>query len=360
MLGAGASASFENNGIACPCVRDFFVCAAKLGLFERYTREDMMSGLWRFLRVEFGVRKKDLENIQINIEEVLTLLDQRIEEYEKSRQYRVHGYLQRGKVGFHLLATRFQLIAFISHVLLEITNNKLCPLHKRLADQLDSDDVVITFNYDLLMDEALLSTGNWIPDTGYGISFKSVIEKEKFVKPGTLTKAQTMYFKLHGSLNWLHGENPYNWMSIGVNLPLGQDIFLLRKIKHEVVGGPIDVIGKYEYEEKGIYYDLHSLLIAPRLHKPYGAFSKMFNTLWDKAQRAVEKATEMVVIGYSIPDSDVRCKELIAAAGKGGSKPAITIVDSSAREVEGRLKTILGYGASRVFSGMDEYIVSMR
>ena len=231
-----------------------------------------MSGLWRFLRVEFGVRKAELQDAAINIEDILTLLDKRIEEYENRGQYYVKGSKRREQRGFNLLSTRFQLIAFIGQVLLEITNGRLCPLHKKLADKLTNDDTVITLNYDLLMDTALQSTGKWMPDTGYGIPFKSVIEGGEFVNVNTSAKSQILYLKLHGSLNWLHGENPYNWIRIGFHLPLGKDIFLLRKITHKITSEPTDILGKYEYEENSLYYDLVSLLIAPRSDKPYGSF----------------------------------------------------------------------------------------
>jgi len=356
VLGAGASASFSDKGISCPCVRDFFVCASKLGLIERYKSESMMSTLWRFLRIEFGVRKAELQDATINIEDVLTLLDKRIEEYENRGQYYVKGLKRRVQRGFNLLSTRFQLIAFIGHVLLEITNGRLCPLHKKLADQLTNDDTVITLNYDLLMDTALQSKGKWMQDTGYGIRFKSVIEGGKFVDVNSSAKSQIPYLKLHGSLNWLHGENPYNWMRIGSHLPLGQDIFLLRKIDHKISSEPIDILGKYEYEENDLYYDLVSLLIAPRADKPYGSFPEAFNVLWDIAKSAIETAEEIIIIGYSIPISDTRCQQLIGNATNNGRKPAFIIVNRSPSAIEGRLRRIIGYSASSVYGSFEEYL----
>lgn len=357
-MGAGASACFQSNGVQCPTVSGFFTCASKLGLFERYRREGMMEPFFRFLRHEFGIIKKELGSTLVNIEDVMTRLDSSIEEYEEYGQYKVHGYKRRYQKGFNLLTTRFQAIVFIGHVLLEITNDKRCHLHDRLAACLSNEDVLISFNYDLLMDNALSSTGRWFPDSGYGIPFKNAIENGKFVQPDDKVSKIT-YFKLHGSLNWLHGQNPYSYMRIGTHIPFGQDVFLVRKINHEITAAPIDIAGKYEHTENGIYYDLHSLLIAPRADKPYGLFPNTFSRLWDKATTAVKQADELILIGYSIPESDARVKELIQVVGSDKGHLICTVVDKKPEPIVEKIESLVDFNQCRIYREFRQYLDSL-
>jgi len=67
---------------------------------------------------------------------------------------------------------------------------------------------VVTLNYDLLLDQLLIDTGNWSPrDGGYGVALN--IAGAQKAPPGIAHAApdnpppkQALLLKLHGSLNW--------------------------------------------------------------------------------------------------------------------------------------------------------------
>jgi hypothetical protein len=358
ILGAGASASFQFEKGRCPTVSEFFIRASDLGLFERYRQEGMMEPLFRFVQQQFGVSKKELRRSPVNIEHVLTRLETILDEFETYGQYQLKGQTRRTKKRVTLSGLRFQITTFICHVLLEITHENLCPFHCRLARSLSKGDAVITFNYDLLMDSALEASGRWSPYSGYGLKFKAAIEGNELVTISGTSTSDVLCLKLHGSLNWLHGHSPWNTI---YNYPIryGQDVFLLRKISHLVESGPTDVAGKYEHVENGVYYDLHSLIVAPRADKPYESFPKVFNELWDKATKSVQQADELVIVGYSIPETDIRSKELIRAARSIRKQIAFTVVDKAPRPVVDKLQALLGYAPLKIYESFEEYIGSL-
>lgn len=355
ILGAGASASSQCGEVRCPTTTEFFICAFKLGLFDRYNKQDMMRPLFDYIRREFGIKKADLKHSHLNIEEVMTHIDNSIQDFFEHQQYRIYGQKRRGKRRFTTLSVRFQAVSFIGHVLLEITNNRLCTLHQRLANNLSDGDTVISFNYDLLMDTALMSTRRWSPNLGYGLQFKAIISNGKYLpaQPGNPPKITLL--KLHGSLNWLYGVSA--WSTIyGYSIPNGQDIFLLREINHEVLAKPIDIAGKYEHTENKIPYDLFSLIVAPLANKPYELLPKSTNQPWHRANKEIQLADEIVIIGYSIPESDLRSHDLIKAATMGSRHPEFVIVDSNPVPVIQRLQSLLGYEPSRVYTSFEEYL----
>jgi hypothetical protein len=353
ILGAGSSAAFKGNKGCCPTVSEFFIRASEIGLLKFYKEQSMSEPLFRFVQREFGIKKSDLNKIPVNIENVITRLEEVIEEYEQNGRYKVKGQLRRNRKAIDLYGTRLQASTFIGHVLLELTNGALSPLHVQLARNLTNQDTIISFNYDLLMDYALENTGKWWPYSGYRIPFKAIIDGDKQLPAIVTTDPGIAYLKLHGSLNWLYGINPYRIL-FNTPVPFGQDIFLLRKIIHEIISGPMDIAGKHEYTEGNIYYDLHSLIVAPRKDKQYASFPKVLNSLWDIASKAISKANEVIIIGYSIPESDTKSRELIQTAQT--NKPSFIVVDKNPAQVSERLEILIGCRPYKNYNSFQDYL----
>jgi hypothetical protein len=74
---------------------------------------------------------------------------------------------------------------------------------------------VVTFNYDLVLDQILRDTDRWFPIDGYGVRIPITLpepqasaveeeeeEKTKFGKNRMSMLSENMLLKLHGSLNW--------------------------------------------------------------------------------------------------------------------------------------------------------------
>ncbi|TET17359.1 MAG: hypothetical protein E3J75_02840 [Dehalococcoidia bacterium] len=357
ILGAGSSAAFQGTKGSCPTISEFFIRAHEIGLIKRYREQTMSEPLFRFIQREFGISKPELCRVPVNIESVLTRLEEVIEDFDRDGQYRIKGNLRRNKKAVNLYGTRLQASTFIGHVLLELTHNALSPLHLKLAESLTNFDTVISFNYDLLMDYALENTGNWWPYSGYRIPFKQIIDGGKFLAPLSTSDPGIAYLKLHGSLNWLYGVSPYRLI---YNMPVrnGEDVFLLRSINHEIIPGPMDIAGKHEYTDNNIYYDLHSLIVAPLKDKPYESIPKALFRLWDLASDEIKIASEVILIGYSIPESDTKSQELIKQAKT--RRVAFTIVDKNPNPVVERLERLLAYKPSLVYHSFQDYINSIK
>jgi hypothetical protein len=357
ILGAGSSAAFQDVKGSCPTISEFFIRAHEIGLVKLYREQTMSESLFRFIQREFGVSKPELCRVPINIEDVLTHLEEVIEEFVRDGQYRIKGNLRRNKKAVTLYGTRLQASTFIAHVLLELTHNASSPLHLKLAESLTKYDTVISFNYDLLMDYALESTGHLWSSSIYRVPFKQIIEGGKFLPPSLTSDPGFAYLKLHGSLNWLYGISPYRVVR-NLLVPNGEHIFLLRQINHEIIPGPMDIAGKYEYEENNIYYDLHSLVVAPLKEKHYESIPKALTKLWDIASDAIKTASEVILIGYSIPESDTKSQELIEQAK--ARRVAFTVVDKNPTSVVERLEKLLGYKPSLVYDSFQGFLDSSK
>lgn len=357
IIGAGSSAAFQGPKGNCPTISDFFIRAAQIGLLDKYKEQTMSRPLLDFVRQEFGINKADLRRVPVNSETVITRLEETIEYFDKHGRFKIKGTRRRNEKAVRTYGMRLQVTTFIGHVLLELTHNCLSPLHVKLADGLTDSDTVISFNYDLLMDYALEHTKKWLPNSGYRVAFKQVIEHDKFLPLITTSNPGIPYLKLHGSLNWLYGVNPYLFIS-NLKLPTGEDIFLLKSINHEIIPAPMDIAGKYEHTENGIYYDLFSLIVAPRKDKPYFSMPKALLSLWGLATNAMKMADELLLIGYSIPETDTKSRELIQQAKE--AHPVVTLVDINPNPVIERLESLLNYKPSFVYNSFQDYVNTIK
>lgn len=130
-----------------------------------------------------------------------------------------------------------------------------------------NENSFITFNYDTLIEEALSALG-----VGYSLGFEER-GKEKL-------SHDVNVFKLHGSVNWA--------------VPKGA------RTKIEVMKDFRSVVNE----------GLTPQIIPPTWKKDSrGAF----DDIWNQSLRALSDATRVVVIGFSIPPTDLHFKYLLAA-----------------------------------------------
>lgn len=134
-------------------------------------------------------------------------------------------------------------------------------------------DVVITFNYDTVVERALHRAGI---TTDYGLTHVSY---DASVRPGP---GSVNLIKLHGSINWAPPKGRGQKMRI---LPYKETSF------------------------EGVDYPL---LVPPTWSK--GGFAGVFQQLWSSAIKALSKATRIVVVGYSFPATDQYFRYLLATS----------------------------------------------
>lgn len=134
-------------------------------------------------------------------------------------------------------------------------------------EQFDVENSFITFNYDTLVEEAL---------DGLGVSY-SLGFPESEESPET---QQTKVLKLHGSVNWA--------------VP-----------KH----------ARTRFKPHSSYREVVKLQLVPQIIPPtWKKDSKgAFDDIWSSALRALSAATRVVVVGFSIPPTDLHFKYLLAA-----------------------------------------------
>lgn len=149
--------------------------------------------------------------------------------------------------------------------------NYMLKFSKLLKDK----DVIITFNWDCLLESALWRTNKWTFLDGWGINKeKSQFQHYPKNKP---VKSKIKIFKLHGSFNWVSDDREIHFKNLNAFLDF------------------------YAYGEKDAYFLDEINLIEPSYVK---FFRKETLSIWAKAFRALSLAEEIYVIGYSMPIAD--------------------------------------------------------
>lgn len=146
------------------------------------------------------------------------------------------------------------------------------------SDQTIGDNTIITFNYDTLVEEALTSCN--LPWT-YGFEGTRHVWHESFQPVGRRGDSRAIPVnKLHGSINWAYATGKGKGFSI--------------------YGSYTNVIDNNATPD----------LIPPTWRK---SFDKKMSTVWDNSVKALQTATRIIIIGFSIPETDMHFKHLIAA-----------------------------------------------
>ncbi len=172
----------------------------------------------------------------------------------------------------------------------------------------DRRDTIITFNYDLLLEESCRSLG--IP-VSYGFQVSKDESAQNFVV--SENDVVTQILKLHGSMNWAnfaeHLFSPQEKARRRQPFVLGKE-----EDWENTEGWPGPrVFGDYSDLRKS---GLSPLLLPPTWRKDLGTdqYSRMdFSSVWDAAVAALRTATNIIILGYSVPNTDQHFRYLIAA-----------------------------------------------
>jgi len=164
-------------------------------------------------------------------------------------------------------------------------------------------NTVITFNYDTVLEDALR---NWSVKPWYGFRPDSASYDASRRCAQNVESDVLPIFKLHGSVNW--AEDSHRKLAVYDNYA---DILKANK---------------------------RVVLIPPTWRK---TFQDPLNDVWNAAVQALSEATRIIIIGFSIPPSDLHFKFLLAAGLQENiSLRKIVCVDPS-DQVEKNLSHIL-------------------
>jgi hypothetical protein len=215
-----------------------------------------------------------------------------------------------------------------------------CKSHSRLVrDILEPGDHIISFNYDCVIDHALRTSGDgkWSARYGYGFDLgprgrnldgdAAWNPKEEAARDGTIH-----LHKLHGSLHFqFKGET-------------SRKVRLKERPYTKQSGTP-----RYS-------------IIPPESNKAYD--KGLFALLWKNAAAAIARANYIVVIGYSLPVTDLHATALFRTSVKPGGLRSLVVVNPD-RDARRRARSVLQRGLSddtRVlsFDRFEEFLATTR
>jgi hypothetical protein len=176
----------------------------------------------------------------------------------------------------------------------------------------------LTFNYDSLPEQFLLHQGLWNPRDGFGV-------KVSAPAPGwTESTSDRCVLHLHGSLyiyTSMYDDTTW-WLE---ELPEPGYRFDPRTVlsRFKPFGGHPPDDGDEEPEKR---------VIAPVLEKAEGLTGEFVTAMYERAEKLVEEAKELVTIGYSFNRHDAASFDpILKAAELGGT--TVVVVSPDAEEI---------------------------
>jgi len=301
IIGAGCSKNYSQSTttvpeLKCPGDRDFFEMAKKIITkwpFDPDFHAPIQS-LLEDLTEMFGSDQGDplsvLDMPNLSLEKVMTEIAIRGVLFDKRAHMYGWEYETRPITAIRMAT----FVELISRTLEEALKGPTCEKHKALADQMEMGDVVLSYNYDLLMDNALREKQK-LTDESYKLSFYRTYDGAKWSKP-EYSDASISLLKLHGSLNW-------------IRCTICDSMLLLRNQKIGTWSTTIPTQCPKCGEIGFLTQTMRRVLVPPLLTKDYA--DPVIKYLWYEAARALNNVEEIIIIGYSLPPTDFASEALL-------------------------------------------------
>jgi hypothetical protein len=292
-LGAGASYSHSNKEF--PLINDIFKVAKKLLVTSLITDINTLNPNYGCVEDYIGNKfNKSIFNIKqkLNIEDILTNLEIDIEKTKSN--------------DLQIVRDRIITIILVTFILLD----RKSVYYKRNSeyflffDRLKDNDTIITYNWDLLLDnildrERIISNIKNIGQVEDGILKKQYLRMlmdlsayrdlswDRTSAPYEQYNSKGYYLKLHGSIDWLYCPNE--------DCGLYSKVFPVKNVSGEYL------IADYKCHECSSR--MKHLIIPPILNKNYSSFP-FVKKLWNIALEELQSADELVIWGYRLPPTD--------------------------------------------------------
>jgi len=311
LIGAGCSKNYAQGttdipGLTSPVDKDFFEMAKKVIIRRKQidqTWDLMLDGFISDLSRLYGYlpRERSLDDLSILNEEDLKVLDDprlslesvmttiSLESELFMKQPCILGYEEPN---MNISIRLAPLIQLVTVTISEALQGPPCSKHRKLAESLEQRDIVISYNYDMLMDNALRNCRK-LSDSGYLLPFQKVSNGVTWEGPDQAASEITL-LKLHGSLNWIHCTYCDSNLMMRYEKAANWETSIPRQCP--------------KCGELGSY--LRRLIVPPLLTKDYSDHA--INYLWGAASHLLQSyVNEIVAIGYSLPATDFASETLL-------------------------------------------------
>jgi hypothetical protein len=225
------------------------------------------------------------------------------------------------------LADVRRALDYLMFKLLDTTLEGKTNPYRRLLDLLwpdknSGEPVVMSLNYDILLDLALFERGadqDSVPD--YAVDFKTKAYNDRKQRYGLL-------LKLHGSLNWMYCPFCHR-----IDIGWSRKFLNTSTVAPRVYRDPDTALDEQygarasstRSECKDCYGPLQPILITPAYRKDYR--NPHLARIWYEAQRKLRDADRVIFVGYSLPDDDVEVVYLLKRGLPHLASSKITVVE---------------------------------
>lgn len=382
LFGAGASHHYDLNayGVRVPLANGFFKAFNDLPTSQGF--HSLVGPFISFLEHYRGVSPQRVSEWDEDIEQFMTSIENELDGM-RERLKLDPGNTTNDYMRLLSFAQVFNNMTFIlANVVNEAQNGCSMSLYRTLLETCSPGDTFATFNWDTLLDRALIDSGGWSPNTGYGLQFKAVLDGSwrDSMADEQVFASEWKLLKLHGSTNWLvpYTSVHFEKLEYASIVPASEDIFLywhsaLPYATHNNrwLGGyvpttycyyPPNIPTQYFVEKQLSAEEGHvfvrttprflmpfeegnesgvpssPVLITPLRQKKYENYKSSIQNLWDQAIKSLEDASRIVVIGYSFPLTDERALDLLRAVLVArGDKLTLEIVGPGVKSVASRI-----------------------
>lgn len=298
-----------------------------LSTYFKFRLNDNLRGdLEQYFRDFFNINFNNIDNVEFpTFEESLGILELAI---EKEETYGPNNPLNKLRKLRNYLVLSMGIAIENCNLNGNNSHNRLIKKLFRRGHFVQDEYGFINFNYDILLDKALIK----ILDKGiyvdYGINFTNEkIAKGSFEKwESPIDKKNVNYLKPHGSFNWMccptcnsiyitgGGDRKSGFFKTGY----------LHKIEHCL---------KEESE-------LYCVIEPPSYFKKYRNI--YLQLIWNKAYDLLSEADKIIFIGYSFPEADIWFKYLLKRSCYRKQKNIIVINPLPENELKSKYERLLG------------------
>jgi hypothetical protein len=278
-----------------------------------------------------NIRERNERWQNIDIESVFTSIELDKEFWSAESDY-----------GAHCVQVRNNLLRCIFRIISKCTLGSQAENARILVENLAPDDSIISFNWDLLIDQELYSKPNRLHYNSFQKATLQFIDDDPFAERPAAGSG--MFLKLHGSMNWFQCTNK--------KCPANQSLILDWNFQ-ECLSRLMGMHWKDETCSR-CGSNTESLIIPPLLQKPI-ADNWIVRSAWGLARKKLQQANVVVIIGFSAPPTDFYASWLLrSSAGLKGTPVFIVNPDHDKPEFKTKMQNIFPRGFDARFRLVSE------